>query len=127
MCCYFRHYCIEVLLFVHSQVFPDAVESHNLSTDHLLQSTLHITHTSHNHTGTYHCNIVDGTNEGELATFSSLCANHPCHPFITASNPATITVLGRPPLSTVSLKTFAEKLSQNSVQQRFAKKVCEST
>jgi hypothetical protein len=79
-----------------SNVFPDAVESHNLSTDHLLRSTLHISHTSHNHTGTYHCNVVDGTDEREPTRLRSLCFYLPCYPYITASNPATVTVLGRP-------------------------------
>ena len=84
-----------MILFVHMQVFPDAVEFQNLSTDHLLHSTLHISHISHNHTGTYYCNIVDGTNEQKPIRYPALCANHPCYPFITASNPARVTVLGR--------------------------------
>ena len=81
---------------MHVQVFPDAVVSQTLSPSHLLRSTLTIPHSSLNHAGTYHCSIIDGTNEAETLTerLYGLCELQ-CFPFITASNPATITVIGK--------------------------------
>ena len=76
------------------QVFTDAVESTDLSDRHFLHSTLSISHMSHSHTGTYHCNIEDGTDKGNRKRLLGLCNHNPCLPFITASNPAVITVLG---------------------------------
>lgn len=84
--------------FLLTQVFPEAIVSQDVSPSHFLHSTLHIHHTSHLHTGTYHCNTVDGTDENENRSTQrqpgDLCESLSCAPFITASNPAVVTIIG---------------------------------
>lgn len=97
--------------FVHVQVFPDAVVSQTLSPSHLLRSTLTIPYSSHNHSGTYHCNIIDGTSETETLTDRQLgLCEVQCFPFVTVSNPATITVLGKWPIVHILEKTHQSVL-----------------
>ena len=85
-------------VYIHfMQVFPDADISQYRISD-TLHSTLNISHLSHNHSGMYHCNIVDGTNEGtnEGREYKmTLCETFTCVPFITASTTAVIHVLGQ--------------------------------
>ena len=79
------------------QIFPDVMEPQaELSESGFLRSTLSVPHASMSHAGTYHCNIEDGTERESNAERRTpgLCCKLPCLPFITASHPATISVIG---------------------------------
>ena len=87
------------------QAFPEATNLQIVHSSQYLTSTLHIPHTSHPHTGTYHCYVVDGTAENVevwsrppfACKVRHMCrgSGPPCQAFITASNPATVTVIGQ--------------------------------
>ena len=76
------------------QVFPEAQETQELADESYLRSTLVIPEATLAHSGTYHCSVGDGTDEGNLFRLPGLCFNLPCYEFTTSSYPATITVLG---------------------------------
>jgi hypothetical protein len=80
--------------FNNTRVFPEVLESVELSGTGFLSSTLFVPQATHSHTGTYHCNIEDGTDRVTQRRVPGLCWKLPCLPFITASHPATVTVLG---------------------------------
>ncbi|CAI8017226.1 L-gulonolactone oxidase, partial [Geodia barretti] len=84
----------DVLFSLGAAGFSRGVRVSEVSGTGFLRSTLFVPRATHGHTGTYHCNIEDGTDRVTQRRAPGLCWKLPCLPFITASHPATITVLG---------------------------------
>ena len=99
LCASFQYSVLRLMsCFACVQVFSDVVELPvELSDNGFLRSTLSVPRATLSHAGSYHCSVEDGTDRGGDKTMRlpGLCREHSCLPFITASHPATVFVLGQ--------------------------------